>query len=294
MSERVAVEWLKLYAEQIRPRGLPGRGDLLGRLSPDAELSGPVVRMVEQEAGQLLLWPGEFSPGQWDWDSVVTAQCARSDELGLPLVWYCDDAHHALTARLRAAGFTPQDREEIMVGRSTEMACAPGARPALPAGTRLRPAATGADFEQVRELAVRVRGGSWNWLPAALERWSADEDDPCAVTVVEAPRRKVVAAGLVRFHTGTGFASLWGASVHPAWEGQGLYRSLLGHRAALAARRGHSYLYTEALPSSRPVLARLGMVTVTTHTPYQYFPPGRPHGAAQTSASTTANPPRHT
>ncbi|MFJ4771031.1 GNAT family N-acetyltransferase [Streptomyces uncialis] len=291
MSER-AAEWLKLYEEQIRPRGLPGRGDLLGWLSPAAEASGPVVRMVEPDAGQLLLWPDAFSRGEWDWDSVVTAQCVRSGELGLPLVWYCDDAHRGLSARLRAAGFTAQDREEIMVGRSTEVACAPGARPALPAGTRLRQAATGADFAQVRELAAHVRGGCWNWLPAALERWSADETDPGVVAIVESPRREVVAAGLVRFHTGSDFASLWGASVHPAWEGQGLYRSMVGHRAALATQRGHRYLYTEALPTSRPVLARLGMVTVTTHTPYHYTPRDQVRGAAHHSAFGTGDPPR--
>ncbi|WP_326680851.1 GNAT family N-acetyltransferase [Streptomyces sp. NBC_01237] len=273
MDERQALGCLDLYHAQLRGRVLGERGDLIGWLSPAAEDAGPVARMFDPVEGRLLLYPAPTAAGGWDPDMLIAGECARSVAMNVPLTWYCrDDASDGLPAGLRAAGFVAEDREYVMVGRSADIATGPGAHPALPEGFVVRQVATAQDFTRVRELTERARGGCWSWLPPALEHWAADERDPAVVTVVETPDGDVAAATLLRCHTGTDFASLWSTSTLPAWRGRGLYRLLVGHRAALAARRGHRYLYVEALPASRPILTRLGMAVASTQTPYRLTP----------------------
>ena len=74
-------------------------------------------------------------------------------------------------------------------------------------------------------------------------------------------------------HAGTDFASLWGGGTLPEWRGRGIFRALVARRAALAAARGYRCLQVDALPTSEPILARLGFVRLATTTPYTH--PGR-------------------
>ena len=82
--------------------------------------------------------------------------------------------------------------------------------------------------------------------------------------------RTPISAGRVEFHPGTDFASLWGGGTLPAWRGRGVFRSLVAHRAALAAARGFRYLQVDASPDSRPILKRLGFVELATTTPFTH------------------------
>jgi GNAT superfamily N-acetyltransferase len=77
-----------------------------------------------------------------------------------------------------------------------------------------------------------------------------------------------VGEGRVDFHEGTAFASLWGGATLPEWRGKGIYRSVVAFRGRLARDRGHRYLQVDALPTSRPILERLGFVQLTATTPY--------------------------
>jgi GNAT superfamily N-acetyltransferase len=54
----------------------------------------------------------------------------------------------------------------------------------------------------------------------------------------------------------------------PEYRGRGLYRATVARRAELAREAGYRWLYVDALPTSRPILERLGFVTLTTTTPY--------------------------
>jgi hypothetical protein len=54
----------------------------------------------------------------------------------------------------------------------------------------------------------------------------------------------------------------------PSSRGRGVFRSLVAHRAALAAARGFRYLQVDASSDSRPILERLGFVQLATTTPF--------------------------
>jgi GNAT superfamily N-acetyltransferase len=90
------------------------------------------------------------------------------------------------------------------------------------------------------------------------------------VAVVASAGETPVAAGRVVFHSGTEFASLWGGGTLTAWRGRGVFRSLVAHRAALAAVRGFRYLQVDASADSRPILERLGFVELATTTPFMH------------------------
>jgi hypothetical protein len=130
------------------------------------------------------------------------------------------------------------------------------------------------DFRRIQELVETARAGDGSWIPPALAEWTADRADPTVVLVAETRAHQVVAAPWVRFHTGTGFASLWGSSTLPSWRGLGLYQLLTTRRAQLAVDHGFPYLYVEALPSSSPILAKLGFAAARTQHLYRFTPGG--------------------
>jgi GNAT superfamily N-acetyltransferase len=104
---------------------------------------------------------------------------------------------------------------------------------------------------------------------AGLEREPAT-----AAAVIATAGELPVAAGRVEFRLGTDFASLWGGGTLPAWRHRGVFRSLVAHRAALAAARGFRYLQVDASAESRPILESLGFVELATTTPFTHLGAG--------------------
>ncbi|MFI9050964.1 GNAT family N-acetyltransferase [Streptomyces sp. NPDC053427] len=258
-----AAAYRAAYDTQLRARGFaPGRAG--------TERIGPVLRRVQPGQGGLILYRDLGGLDGPELDAFIAAQRDHFAALGQPVEWkyHGHDLPADLPERLRAAGFTPGERETVVIGEAATAA----AEPRLPEGVRLREVSTGAGFARIRALAEEVWGGDWSWLPPAMTEWVSGADDPCTVLAVESPDGEVVSAAWARFHTGTDFASLWGGATLPGWRGRGLYRTLVGARAALAVRRGFRYVQVDALETSRPILARLGLVPAATTTPYIWRP----------------------
>ena len=89
-----------------------------------------------------------------------------------------------------------------------------------------------------------------------------------AVAVVAYVDGEPVSGGRVDFEDGVEFAGLYGGITLPEFRGRGLYRATVARRAELARERGYRWLYSDALPTSRPILERLGFVAITTTTPF--------------------------
>jgi GNAT superfamily N-acetyltransferase len=60
------------------------------------------------------------------------------------------------------------------------------------------------------------------------------------------------------------FAGLWDGATAPKYRGRGLYRALVGVRAAEAQRRGARFVYVDARETSRRILQRLGFEPLVT------------------------------
>ena len=113
------------------------------------------------------------------------------------------------------------------------------------------------DVEAFVELAERVFG---------RRHGSGFPND--AVAVVACVDGQPVSGGRVDLDPGVEFAGLFGGVTLPEFRRRGLYRATVARRAELARERGYRWLYVDALPTSRPILERLGFVKLTTTTPF--------------------------
>jgi GNAT superfamily N-acetyltransferase len=160
--------------------------------------------------------------------------------------YYSHDRPPDLPDRLRAAGLVPEDEETVVVAESAAI-------PPPPADVELAVAT-----DAFVELAHRVFGGERHELP---------EDTVGVVALVDG---EPVSGGRVDFEPGIDFAGLYGGVTLPEFRRRGLYRATVAKRAELARERGYRWLYSDALPTSRPILERVGFVKLTTTIPFVF------------------------
>ena len=178
-------------------------------------------------------------------DGDVGRLIARMRELPGHVEWkYYSHDGPELRGRLVAAGLEPEDEETVVVAEAASI-------PPPPEDVELRVV-----NEEFVELAHGVFGGRRFDLPEK------------AVAVVAIVDGKAVSGGRVDFEDGVEFAGLFGGVTLPEYRGRGLYRATVAKRAELACERGYRWLYVDALPTSRPILERLGFVKLTTTRPY--------------------------
>ncbi|WP_443063640.1 GNAT family N-acetyltransferase [Streptomyces sp. NBC_00663] len=230
---------------------------------------GPLLRIVGQFRG-FLSGPRDLGTDGAELDRLIARQRDFFAARGEAVEWKtrAHDTPADLTRRLRAAGFVPEDRETVLIGRAAEMAVQESVPPD---GVTLRRVTADADMRRIAAMESAVWGQDRGWLADDLIGRVAAAPDEIAVYVAEADG-EVVAAAWLAFRAGTDFASLWGGSTLAAWRGRGIYRALVATRAALAAARGVTYLHVDASDDSAPILRRLGFTAVTTTTPYVWTP----------------------
>jgi GNAT superfamily N-acetyltransferase len=83
-----------------------------------------------------------------------------------------------------------------------------------------------------------------------------------------------VSVGRLYKHTQSEFGGLYGGGTLASHRGRGFYRKLIAARARDARTMGAKYLIVDALPTSRPILERLGFVHVSDTWPCVMDPDG--------------------
>lgn len=81
-----------------------------------------------------------------------------------------------------------------------------------------------------------------------------------------------VSIGRLYTHPDSWFGGLYGGSTVPAYRRRGFYRSVVAARARDAVAAGVRCLIVDALPTSRPILERMGFRHVTDTWPCQWTP----------------------
>ncbi|OEJ93535.1 GNAT family N-acetyltransferase [Streptomyces thermolilacinus] len=256
------------------------------RMRREAPADGPGCRVervgdVVRQTGPPEAWNGVLWSGLTDAtaDAAIAEQIRHFTALGQEFEWklYAHDEPHDLGARLRAAGFTAGPREALMVAEADRIA-ALGSAP--PDGVELVPVKDAAGVDLMAEVHDRAFATDGTRLRRWLVRQLAEAPGTVVAVVAVADGRPVSSARM-ELVPGTGFAGLWGGGTVPEWRGRGLYRSLVAHRARIAAARGCRWLQVDASDDSRPILSRLGFATLSTTTPYDYRPEPRPHYCAE-------------
>ena len=203
-------------------------------------------------------------------DAVIAAQVDYFAARGTPVEWklYDYDKPPDLPDRLLAAGFVRQDEELMLVAETAAI----DTQVRLPDGVRLVPVTDSSGVEAL--MTVHDLAFAEHPSPELGERLLAQlrEEPEHIQMVVAMAGEEPVSAARIEFSPGTDFAGLWGGGTVPAWRGRGLFRALVAYRAGLAAARGYRYLQVDALPTSRPILQRLGFVPVAATTPFVWKP----------------------
>jgi len=195
-----------------------------------------------------------------DADRVIAEQAAHYRALGANVEWtaYAHDAPEDLLPRLERHGFELGPREAVVVldariQRQWIDAPAPYRVEAVRSPRELSAFAAAAEqifgadqTPVVRELEARL-----------LERSSQH------VAYVAFVGNEVAAVGRLHTHPESQFAGLYGGGTLEAYRGRGLYRAMVARRARDAARAGAHYLRVDALPTSQPILERLGFELLT-------------------------------
>jgi hypothetical protein len=249
------------------------------RRTADMETGGVVER-----DGDVLRWlaPGEqTSTIIWSRltedsvDAAVAAQRAYFAARGTPVEWkyYDYDQPADLPQRLLAAGFEAEAEELMLVAETDSISH----EVALPDGVRLEPVTDQAGIDMM--MAVQA----FAFDDPSRDLWAALAEQlrtaPASLEMVVAiAGGEPVAAARIEFLAGIDFAGLWGGGTIPAWRRRGIFRALVAYRAGLAAARGYRYLQVDALPTSQPILQRLGFQPVATTTPFVFTPDGAVSG----------------
>jgi GNAT superfamily N-acetyltransferase len=195
-------------------------------------------------------------------DDVIAKQIRYFRDRGRDFEWkyYAYDRPADLPERLLKAGLVPGEEEALMVA---DVADVPDID--APEGIRLVLVSDEDGLRQVKDVHDKVFGGDHTAMVDSMrERLPSGAVAP----VLAMAGDDAVCAARVDFHAGTDFASLWGGGTLPEWRGKGIYRALVSLRKQLAVARGFRYLRTDALPTSRPILEKLGFVRLTTTVPY--------------------------
>ena len=235
------------------------------------ESDGELLRVVGQVRG-FISAPRDAGARGAELDRLIARQRDYFAARGEAVEWktYDYDEPADLPARLRAAGFVPEEPETVLVAPAAAVA----AVPVLPGGVVLRQVTADADMRRIAAMESRVWDSDRGWTGDHLIREVAAAPDDYVVLTAEAAGQ-VVAAGWVEFRPGSQFAGLWGGATLREWRGRGIYRALVARRAQLAAARDVRYLQVDASSDSAPILRRLGFQALATTTPYVWTPPGR-------------------
>jgi GNAT superfamily N-acetyltransferase len=253
------AEVLARYDEEMRRGTPPIPGSRV-------EVVGPLVRVVGRENFVIYSALTESNAR-----AVVAEQVEYFLRAGTEVEWkvFGHDLPANLEEILAAAGFVPEAPETVVV-----LDLADG----VPRG----PTAPGVEIRRVND-----EGGARDALTANeaafgtegrryADRYSEWLHDPTQGLYVAYAGGSPVASARLELTPGRSFAGLWGGGVAPAHRGKGIYRGLVGVRAAAAKDAGYRYLTVDAQETSRPILERLGFVALTTTRPWVLRPSNAP------------------
>ena len=188
-------------------------------------------------------------------DSVIAHEIDHHRSLGVPFEWklYSHDTPGDLLMRLQRHGFDVGEREAVLVydlanrpewmnDGNTKNVIQIQRLDQIPIYKNLI-ADNFDEFEKaiIADLSEAIRSGSTHHRIYI----TYDGSQP-------------VSSGRLYTHPDSSFAGLYGGETLPAFRGRGHYRALVAARARDALASGAKFLQVDALPTSRPILQRLG------------------------------------
>jgi hypothetical protein len=193
-----------------------------------------------------------------DFDDVIAQEIKLAATGNREFEWklYSHDAPLGLAEALVAAGFVQQPTETIMVRRAD-------LGPATDvAGLTITKVTTLEDATACFDLLFDVFGNNFDVSPQALLDRSLG-GEPFYLGHYE---------GRLDVPPGCNFGGLYGGATHKDYRRRGFYRPIVQTRCNAALEAGCSYVFSEALPTSRPILQALGFEPLGEVTGFVFTP----------------------
>jgi len=189
---------------------------------------------------------------------LAVARAAGAEDLEWKL--YSHDEPAGLAQALEAAGFERQPTETILV-RASDLG------PAAPVvGLEIAKMQTLEQATHCFNLALQTFGNNWDKTPEDLLRRALEKEPFWLAEFADQP----VAMGRLTCTEGSGFAGLYGGASHPDFRRRGFYRPVVHARVQAAAEMGCQWVFSEALPTSEPILRALGFESLCQVTGYLF------------------------
>ena len=195
-----------------------------------------------------------------DAEQEIRAQVAHYRALGCSVEWtvYAHDGPTDLRHRLERHGFEIGPREAIMVLDTEQHP----AWLATPSPHRVERLVSPDQLQQFQKLAEEIFVGNHDWvvkeLALALEEGSEE-----LVGYLGFDGETAASVGRLHVSPRSCLAGLYGGGTLERHRGRGLYLALVAERVTEAMRRGVRFVRVDALPTSQPILERLGFRELT-------------------------------
>ena len=192
-------------------------------------------------------------------NEAISGEIAYFGALRRPFEWkvFSFDSPANLLDRLRASGFSVGEQETVVVYDLADgLGPFEGEYPCEV--RRIERTEELADFRFVAEpVFAKDYGHTTTQLAKAIQSGERGHDGYIGYVGGEP-------ASIGRLYTNpaSSFAGLYGGGTRAEFRGRGCYRAVVAARARDAALAGSRYLLVDALPTSLPILRRLGFVRV--------------------------------
>ena len=193
-------------------------------------------------------------------DAVIAEQVAHYRAARAEVEWkvYGHDSPGDLIDRLARHGFVVGPREAVMVldlNSRPAWVDDPSIHPVVRVGTVAQVGLFRAAAEDIFKKDYQLTAGD---VTRALEIGSTEH-----LAYIAMDGDSAVSIGRLYTHRDSAFGGLYGGGTRATHRGHGWYRAVVAARARDAVTLGAKYLIVDALPTSRPILERLGFQHLT-------------------------------
>ncbi|QHW34864.1 GNAT family N-acetyltransferase [Paenibacillus rhizovicinus] len=201
-------------------------------------------------------------------DGLICRERDSAAAGGYTLEWkhYGHDAPEDLPERLVAAGFVPADEEEVLVLALDEASLAAFDDAGRHEIKIVRDEGSLADYAEISREIGR-RNAEEERLALALQVQAGTDEMSIHIAYADG---EPVACGRVYFRDGGTYAELSGGRTKTAHRRQGHFTSLVASRLRESRDRGRTHAFVDALPTSAPILRKLGFQFVTRTRPFVF------------------------
>lgn len=205
-------------------------------------------------------------------DAAIAEQVDFHRRLGVEFEWtVCrHDPPADLRDRLMRHGFEVGQCEAVLILDLSE----PPAWISLPTGHEVVRIGNSSQLEMFGQASEAIFGTVHTFVVNRLARSLATESTQ-QLGYLALEDGRAVSVGRLETHPESVFAGLYGGGTIATHRDRGFYRAMVAARARDAMQLGARYLSVDALPTSRPILERLGFVRVTDSWPCIWQPEAR-------------------